>query len=227
MAVVTANVDLNLLVALNALLEEGSVGGAADRLNLSQPAMSRTLARIRRATGDQILVRSGRGMLPTPYAEEVRSHVRALVEQARGVLSPVREVDPAVLERTFTLRCHDAVIDAAGPAITAAGRAAGPGVRLRFLAEAAGDTDDLRAGRVDLEIHAWSGSAARPDLRSEVVGAGTLVVAMRAGHPIATGARTGTGSGTGTGTLTPEAYAAAEHVVVSRRGRLRDQVDDL
>lgn len=58
--------DLNLLVALDVLLEEGSVGAAADRLGLSQPAMSRTLGRIRRATGDQILVRSGRLMLPTP-----------------------------------------------------------------------------------------------------------------------------------------------------------------
>lgn len=209
----TVNVDLNLLIALDALLQEGSVGGAADRLSLSQPAMSRTLARIRRTTGDQILVRSGRGMVPTPYAEEVRAHVRALVEQGQSVLSPGREVDPAALERTFTLRCHDAVIDAAGPAITAAVRASAPGVRLRFLAEAAGDTDDLRSGRVDLEVHAWSQGTTRPGLRSEAVGTGTLVVAVRADHPIKT--------------LTPETYAAADHIVVSRRGRLRDQVDDL
>jgi DNA-binding transcriptional LysR family regulator len=61
--------DLNLLIALDALLDERSVGAAADRLHFSQPAMSRTLGRIRRATGDEILVRSGRSMLPTPYAE--------------------------------------------------------------------------------------------------------------------------------------------------------------
>lgn len=60
--------NLNLLIALDALLEEGSVAGAAERLHLSQPAMSRTLGRIRRATGDQILVRTGRTMTPTPYA---------------------------------------------------------------------------------------------------------------------------------------------------------------
>jgi DNA-binding transcriptional LysR family regulator len=206
------DMDLNLLVALDALLEEGSVGAAADRLGLSQPAMSRTLGRIRRATGDQILVRSGRSMLPTPYAEQVRGEVRAVVEQARGLLRPARRVDPAILERTFTLRCNDAVTDAAGPAIVAAARAVAPGVRLRLLAEAATDTEDLRQGRVDLEIHADAAGSERPDLRSETVGHGTLAVVLRSGHPVRE--------------LTLEAYAACEHVLVSRRGRLRDRVDE-
>ena len=208
------DVDLNLLVALDALLDEGSVSAAADRLHLSQPAMSRTLGRIRRATGDRILVRSGRAMLPTPYAESMRARVHALVEQAQGLLGPARGVDPGTLSRAFTLRCHDAVIDSAGPAITAAVRAEAPGVQLRFLAEAATDTLDLRTGRVDLEIGAGApDGSGLPDVRSQVVGNGGLVVALRAGHPI--------------GELTLEAYAAAEHVVVSRRGRLRDRIDDL
>jgi len=204
--------DLNLLAALDALLEEGSVGAAADRLGLSQPAMSRTLGRIRRATGDQILVRSGRSMLPTPYALEVRDEVRAVVERARGLLRPARRVDPATLARTFTLRCNDAVTDTAGPAIIAAARQAAPGVRLRLLAEAATDTEDLRTGRVDLEIHAGSAGAARPDLRSETVGRGGLVVVLRAGHEVRT--------------LTLETYTSCGHVLVSRRGRLRDRIDE-
>ncbi|MDI5964957.1 LysR family transcriptional regulator [Streptomyces sp. SL54] len=204
------NLDLNLLVGLDALLEEGSVGGAADRLRLSQPAMSRTLGRIRRATGDRILVRSGRVMLPTPYAEAVREQVHALVEQARALLGPTGEVDPTSLDRTFTLRCHDALTHAAGPAIVAAVRAAAPGVRLRFLAESAVDDDDLRRGRVDLEIAA--GLPRQPDLRSEIVGGGTLLAVVRTGHP----ART----------LTSRSYAAYEHVTVSRRGRLHDPLDE-
>ncbi|WP_207400597.1 LysR family transcriptional regulator [Actinomadura roseirufa] len=202
---------MNLLIALDALLEEGSVGGAADRLGLSQPAVSRTLGRIRRATGDQILVRSGQVMLPTPYAIAVRERVHDLVEQAQALLSPVRELDLAVLERTFTLRCHDAVTDAAGPVLLGAVRAEAPGVRLRFLAEPVDDTDDLRSGRVDLEVSA--GHRPRPELRSEVVGAGGLVAVLRTGHPITA--------------LTWESYAAADHVIVSRRGRLRDPVDDV
>lgn len=207
------NLDLNLLVAFDALLDEGSVSGAADRLRVTQPAMSRTLARLRRATGDQILVRSGRAMLPTPYAESVRERVRALVEQAGALLRPATALDEAELAsltRTFTLRCNDALVDAAGAEILAAVRVRAPGMRLRFLAESAVDTDDLRRGEVDLEIAA--GASGRPELCARRVGGGTQVVVVRAGHPL-------------TG-LTRAAYAAAEHVTVSRRGRLRGPLDE-
>src|SRR3954465_11323365 len=103
-------VDLNLLTALDALLEEGSVAGAAARLRLSAPAMSRTLGRIRRATGDQILVRTGRTMTPTPYAIAIREQVHELLQQVQGVLAPSRELDLTTLERTFTLRWHDSLV---------------------------------------------------------------------------------------------------------------------
>jgi DNA-binding transcriptional LysR family regulator len=117
--------DLNLLTALDALLEEGSVAGAAQRLHLSSPAMSRTLTRIRRATDDAILVRTGRSMTPTPYAIAIRANVRRLVEQAHAVLSPQRDVDPASLDRTFHLRWHDALTELAGPTLLTAVRAEG------------------------------------------------------------------------------------------------------
>ncbi|MGN4076993.1 helix-turn-helix domain-containing protein, partial [Burkholderia gladioli] len=68
-----ADSDLNLLVALDALLAEASVAGAARRLGLSASAMSRTLTRLREATGDPLLVRAGRQMLLTPHAEAIRS----------------------------------------------------------------------------------------------------------------------------------------------------------
>ena len=85
------HVDLNLLIALDALLEENSVAAAADRLHLSPPAMSRTLSRIRRATGDDILVRAGRTMAPTPRALELRDETRDLVRRgARGAAGRLR-----------------------------------------------------------------------------------------------------------------------------------------
>ncbi|WP_369228932.1 hypothetical protein AB5J56_00640 [Streptomyces sp. R21] len=68
--------------------------------------MSRTLGRIRRATGDEILVRAGRAMLPTQYAEEIREEVHAIVTRAQAVLVPTAEVDPGTLERTFTVKCR-------------------------------------------------------------------------------------------------------------------------
>ena len=82
------DVDLNLLTALDALLAEGSVTGAARRLGLSSSAMSRTLARLRSATGDPLLVRAGRGLVPTPRAAELRDQVHELTRDVRTVLSP-------------------------------------------------------------------------------------------------------------------------------------------
>src|SRR3954471_15354795 len=96
--------DLNLLTVLDALLEEGSVLGAADRLHLSSPAVSRSLGRIRKLTGDDILVRTGRTMTPTPYALAIREQVSGLVRQANAVLAPSRDLNVAALERIFTLQ---------------------------------------------------------------------------------------------------------------------------
>ncbi|WP_329572012.1 LysR family transcriptional regulator [Kitasatospora sp. NBC_01266] len=124
------HLDLNLLTALDALLDEGGVGAAADRPHLSQPAMSRTLGRIRRATGDEILVCSGRQMLPTPYAEQIRAEVHQLVTRAKTVLTPAAEVDPPTLRRTFTLRCDDVLADALLPPLVGELAVAAPGVVL-------------------------------------------------------------------------------------------------
>ncbi len=83
-----ADSDLNLLVALDALLAEASVAGAARRLGLSASAMSRTLTRLREATGDPLLVRAGRQMLLTPHAEAIRSRTRDTLHEALAVLRP-------------------------------------------------------------------------------------------------------------------------------------------
>ncbi|MFF7332223.1 LysR family transcriptional regulator [Streptomyces sp. NPDC090306] len=203
--------DLNLLAALDALLEEGSVAGAAARLHVTAPAMSRTLGRIRRATGDEILVRTGRTMTATPYALGVHARVHALVQQAEDLLAPRRDLDLAALERTFTLRWSDALTATCGPVLLAAVRTQAPGVRLRFLAEAGPDAPEPRPGEADLEA---GGQEPLPENRHERVGQDRLVVALRRGHPLAGGP------------LTVDRYAAAHHVTVSRRGRLSDPVDE-
>ncbi|MFB8247595.1 LysR family transcriptional regulator [Streptomyces sp. NPDC055952] len=205
--------DLNLLTALDALLEEGSVTAAADRLHVTAPAMSRSLGRLRRATGDQILVRTGRTMTPTPYAIAVREQVHELLQQVHGVLAPSRELDLRTLERTFTLRWHDALVAVSGPALLAAVREQAPGVRLRFLAESSTDTPELRRGEVDLEANANRPSAS--DIRAEQVADTGHVLVVRAEHPFARRK-----------SVTAAAYAAAEHITVSRRGRLTNALDD-
>ena len=204
--------DLNLLTALDALLEEGSVTAAAARLHVSVPAMSRTLGRLRRATGDQVLVRSGRGLTPTPYALAVRGEVHELLAQARQVLTPPRDVDPATLDRVFTLQVHDAIATAVSPALIAAVGTSAPGVRLRFVGEPTTDTGDLRQGRVDLEVGA--GASPLPEIVSRTVGHDRLAVIGRSGHPVLRD-----------GGPTVADYAAARHLTVSRRGRLTDTVD--
>lgn len=205
------HLDLNLLVALDALLEEGSVGGAARRLHLSAPAMSRTLGRIRTVTGDAILVRTGRTMAPTPFAAGVRERVHALVAEAQTVLAPERELDLATLSRTFALQAHDGVTTAIGPWLLEAVRTQAPHVALRLLPEQAVDTLELKHGHLDLEI--GSGLPTLPEIRSETLLRDRLVVAMRAGHPL---------DGP---PLTRARFAAADHVIVSRRGRLEDPID--
>src|SRR5918993_3791319 len=102
--------DLNLLVTLNVLLEECSVARAAQRLRLSPSAMSRALARLRETTGDPLLVRAGRGLVPTPRALELRERVRQLVEDGEAVLRPGARLDLAVLVRTFTLRTREGFV---------------------------------------------------------------------------------------------------------------------
>ena len=82
--------DFNLLIALDALLTAGSVVGAARRLGLSASAMSRTLSRLRAAAGDPLLVRAGRHMVLTPYAETLRERARHAAFEARAVLRPAQ-----------------------------------------------------------------------------------------------------------------------------------------
>jgi DNA-binding transcriptional LysR family regulator len=205
-------VDLNLLTVLDALLEEGSVMGAAERLHLSSPAVSRTLGRLRSVTGDDILVRTGHTMAPTPYAVAIREDVHRLVRQAHELLSPNLDLNLAELDRTFTIQCHDALAVSLVPVLVGRIQEQAPAVQLRVLAEHSADTDDLRHGRVDLEL--GGGRPSLPEFRSETLGHDPLVVAMRPGHPCA-------------GTLDLHSYAAQPHVVVSRRGRLTARIDDV
>src|SRR6476646_9175738 len=111
--------DLNLLVTLDVLLAEGSVARAARRLRLRPSAMSRALARLRRTTGAPLLVRAGRGLVPTPRALELRERVARLVQDAEAVLRPAERLDLTRLVRTFTLRSSDGFVESFGPALVA------------------------------------------------------------------------------------------------------------
>ncbi len=207
------DVDLNLLPALDALLGECSVGGAARRLGVSDSAMSRTLARLRSATGDELLVRAGRGLVLTPQALVMREQVRELVHAARQALSPAApRWEAASARRVFTLRANDGFVEAFGPRLVSAVMRAAPGVRLRFAPKPDKDVRPLREGLIDLDIGVLGESG--PEVRVQALYRDRFVGAARIGHPLWSA-----------GPMTPQQYAACPHVVTSRRGRELGPVD--
>ena len=205
-------IDMNLLVALDALLAEGSVTGAARRLGLSSSAMSRTLARLRSATGDPLLVRAGRGLVPTPRAAELRDQVHELTRDVRTVLSPrVDLLDLAALERIFTIRANEGFIERFSAPLVAAVTMAAPRVRLRFAPKPVKDALPLREGLIDLEIGVLGAFA--PEVRTQSIFRDKFMGVVRLGHPLLTGP------------VTPERYAACKHVVASRKNIFTGPVD--
>jgi len=105
-----AGIDLNLLVALDALLRHCSVSHAASEVGLSQPAMSRTLSRLRELFDDPLLVRTGHSMVPTPRALSLTEPLAASLEAIRRTLEPPDEFDPALARRAFVLGAVDTTL---------------------------------------------------------------------------------------------------------------------
>lgn len=195
--------DLNLLVALDVLLEEGNVAAAARRMQLSPSAMSRTLARLREATGDPLLVRAGRGLVPTPRALELRGRVGQLVQDAEAVLRPAAEIDVAQIARTFTLRTSEGFVETFGPALIARVSAEAPRVRLRFVQKLNKDSGPLRAGAVDLETGVI-GKTTGPEVRAQVLFRDRFIGVVRAGQPLSRGR------------ITAARYVGGQHVEVAQ-----------
>jgi len=207
-----ARPDLNLLVTLEVLLAEGSVARAARRLRLSPSAMSRALARLRAATGDPLLVRAGRGLVPSPRALELRERVGQLVQDGEAVLRPVGKLDLGRLVRTFTLRTSEGFVERFGPDLIARVGEAAPGVRLHFLQKPDKDSAPLRDGTVDLETGVVEKTTG-PEVRSLALFRDRLIGVVRGDHPLSRGE------------ITPARYAAGRHIGVSRRGPDRGPVD--
>ena len=104
--------DLNLLRVLDAVLDEPQVSSAARRLNLSQPATSAALARLRNALGDPLLVRARNQMVPSALAEELRPKVRQLLAEIEQTLRPPADFSPANSERSFRIAANDYAVTA-------------------------------------------------------------------------------------------------------------------
>lgn len=204
--------DFNLLVALHALLAEGNVARAAKRLGLSPSAMSRALTRLRETTGDPLLVKAGRTLVPTPRAIELRDRVGQIVNDAETALRPAQRPRLATLSRTFTLRTSDGFVENFGAALVTRIAADAPGVRLRFVQKVDKESAPLRDGSIDLETGVVEQNTG-PELRTRALFRDRYVGAVRKANPLAKGR------------VTVERYAAGQHIAVARRENERTLLD--
>jgi DNA-binding transcriptional LysR family regulator len=203
--------DMNLLAALDALLTHGSVTQAAESMNLSVPAMSRTLLRIRKLMRDPIMVRAGRGLVPTPRALEIRARVHTLAQEAQSLVSassaPLTEIT-----RTFTMRAEDSLIAAFGTPITEAIRNQAPGITLRFVSQGEEAIGPLREGTIDLDL--GNIKLRGPEIKLQRLFQSRFVGVVRPGHLLARAK------------ITIKSFAAQEHISASRRGLQWGPIDD-
>jgi len=206
-----AGLDLNLLPALEALLRRRNVTRAAEDVGLSQPAMSRALARLRACLNDPLLVRVPGGLAPTPRALALAPRLAVALDGLGGVFREPSFV-PALMRRTFRLAATDAQSILLAPPLLRRVRALAPDVDLRFE----NFSDDLRArmdaGSLDFAFAIVS-TPLPPGAVSEPIASDSLALVMRRGHPAA--ARR----------WTMADYADVDHVTVTIRGDDESEID--
>lgn len=204
-----STVDLNLLVALDALLRERSVTRAAKEVGIGQPAMSHALGRLRELLGDPLLIRRGRAMVPTPRAEALALPVEEALAAVRAVLRVEPAFDPATSERSFVLACPDLVAPML-PVVLRAVRREAPGVNLAVIRPEAGMAHAFEHQGADLALGAERNPG--PGITHRRLGRARWATLARPSHPYAEKA-------------TLERWLAAGHVQVSTGGRGESFVD--
>ncbi len=145
-------VDLNLFFALHMLLEEGSVTAAADRARVSQPTMSRWLQRLREVLDDPILVRDGRGFVPTTRATDAARELAESLAGLEGVLEGRTSFDPATSRRMITLAVGDYTAGWFVPGLLDFVRQSAPGIRITVAPVIHRHDHRLSTGEVDLML---------------------------------------------------------------------------
>lgn len=203
--------DWNLIPALHALLQEASVSRAAQRLGVTVPSMSRMLGRLREGLSDPLLVRAGRGLVLTPYAVALQSRVAALAADGQALLAGPKAQSLDTLVQTLVVRTNDGVVGPLLPRLLKKVHTRANGLMLAFVSEGEESPDELRDGRVDLDLGVLDDSA--PELRTQTLLRDRFVAVVRAGHPLARGIKRAA------------QLTQYEHIGVSRRGRFSGPLD--
>jgi DNA-binding transcriptional LysR family regulator len=204
------SLDLNLLVALDALVKEASVSRAAMRIGLSQPATSHALQRLRDLIGDPLLVRSGARMELTPRAQALRGPLSQALDQVRGLFAP-DDFDAARSERQFRLMMPDLAVELLMPPLMAKITRAAPNIRIDVVPWRGPAIFTAEFARtIDLVISI--GDAFKGFHRQHLY-IDSDALAVRRGHPA------------GTRLKRREAFVKARHVAVIIRGQNEDLID--
>jgi DNA-binding transcriptional LysR family regulator len=176
-----ARLDLNLLAPLAALLDERHVSRAAERVHLTQPAMSRTLKRLREVFDDELLVRTSSGYRLTPAAERLRRRLRPLLPELADLFA-AEEFVPATAVELFRLSGTDYAVDTIGVPLAARLRRDSPGSRLHMRTWHESVFDELERGELDLALY---GHPPPPGLSAEPLFEERFVCVVDPGHPLA------------------------------------------
>ncbi len=201
-----SRMDLNLFVVFDAIYSEASITRASEQLNLSQPAVSHALGRLRNQLGDPLFRREGRRMVPTTVARNMIQPVRRALRGLEISLNDATRFNPAQAQREFVIGTRGVIESTLLHGLMARLMAQAPGLSLQAVAFERRDLDtELAAGTLDLALDVLV--PVSPDLRHRRIGADQMVVVAREGHPVLAGV------------LDLERYLAAEHVLVSARRR--------
>lgn len=207
-------IDLNLLAVFQEVYRERQISGAARRLDLTQSAVSNALARLRRLFGDELFVRTGQGMQPTPFAEGLAGPVGAALAQVSLALNQRSVFDPATSTRRFTIAMTDVGEVHFMPALLERCRAAAPGLQLSSVrAGSIALKEAMESGRVDLAIGPFEDISEA--LYQRLLFRQPYVSMMRRGHPLTSGK------------VDLARFAAAEHLLVDSQESPYDRINQL
>ena len=206
-------VDLNLLVMFHQLFKDHRVSTAAASLGLSQPAVSSALNRLRRMTGDELFVRTGRGMLPTPFAKELESQTADALRTIQNALNEKGAFDALSSTRTFTISFADIGEVHFLPKLMQTLARSAPQVTIASVRHAANNlAEDMATGKVDLAVGSLPGL--KTNFFQRRLFRQRYVCMFRKGHPL------------DKPKVTPADFSAAEHVVVGAAGTGHHKMDE-
>ncbi len=208
------DMDLNLLVVFNELCKHGRVSAVAQNLGISQPGVSNALGRLRKLLGDELFLRTSRGMVPTPYAEALAQPIADALAALHGTLNARASFDPARSERAFVIGVNDVGETYFLPRLMRALDDAAPGVTIRTVRTTSIDVkDEMERGRIDLAMGFLPGL--KHGFFQRRLFRQPYVCIFREDHPLA---RTG---------VSARQFRAAEHVAIVSEGTGHGVVDQV